>query len=86
MLGEGASGDSKPQIAVSEKHKAKSPPVWQEIKSDDGNSYYWNTVTNGKFLNHNETGNPHKAHIVWGAQYSFTFNKSLVLLLKITTY
>lgn len=25
----------------------KPPPLWQEVKNDDGSSYFWNTETNG---------------------------------------
>lgn len=41
------SGDSSATIVVSTQSTKKTPPVWNEVKSDDGSSYFWNTVTNG---------------------------------------
>lgn len=51
MLGQ--NGNSSKDIVVTNVTKtAEKPekPVWQEVKSDDGNSYYWNTQTNGNFF------------------------------------
>lgn len=40
------SGSDTP-IVVANTPTTKAPPAWQEVKSDDGSSYYWNTDTNG---------------------------------------
>lgn len=39
--------DEKPEVVLSTTSQKKTPPVWHEIKSDDGSSYFWNTITNG---------------------------------------
>ncbi|XP_034827239.2 WW domain-binding protein 4 [Maniola hyperantus] len=41
----GNSGTTSKDIVVSP-DTARETPVWQEIKNDDGNIYYWNTNTN----------------------------------------
>ncbi|KAF9413275.1 hypothetical protein HW555_008441 [Spodoptera exigua] len=41
------SGSSEATIVVSNSPTSKAPPAWEEVKSDDGSSYYWNTITNG---------------------------------------
>lgn len=38
----------KATIVVGDSQKSKTAPVWHEAKGEDGNSYYWNTITNGK--------------------------------------
>ncbi|CAH2245043.1 jg17440 [Pararge aegeria aegeria] len=40
------SGSTSKDIVVACDTIIKETPVWQEIKSDDGNIYYWNTETN----------------------------------------
>ncbi|CAH0702479.1 unnamed protein product [Spodoptera exigua] len=40
------SGSSEATIVVSNSPTSKAPPAWEEVKSDDGSSYYWNTITN----------------------------------------
>ncbi|KAL0880724.1 hypothetical protein ABMA27_001939 [Loxostege sticticalis] len=44
MLGQ--SSESNVAIVSTSSTKTKSPPIWNEVKNDDGSSYYWNTVTN----------------------------------------
>ncbi|KAF9808645.1 hypothetical protein SFRURICE_019803 [Spodoptera frugiperda] len=39
-------GSSEATIVVSNSPTSKAPPAWEEVKSDDGSSYYWNTITN----------------------------------------
>ncbi|XP_053612504.1 WW domain-binding protein 4 isoform X2 [Plodia interpunctella] len=40
-------GDNKNELTTASSSTAPSrAPVWHEVKGDDGNSYYWNTVTN----------------------------------------
>lgn len=41
------SGSSETTIVVSNVPTSKAAPAWEEVKSEDGSSYYWNTVTNG---------------------------------------
>lgn len=40
------SGSSDTAIVVANAPTSKAAPAWEEVKSEDGSSYYWNTVTN----------------------------------------
>lgn len=44
----GNAGSTSKDVVKSADIPAKETPAWQEVKSDDGNIYYWNTQTNGK--------------------------------------
>ncbi|KAI5633156.1 u1 zinc finger domain-containing protein [Phthorimaea operculella] len=49
MLGQqtSSSGNSGENPAITTASaKSKAPPAWQEVKSEDGSSYFWNTETN----------------------------------------
>lgn len=48
MLDQIKSSDSNTEVILKAQSKTE-PPVWQEVKNDDGSSYYWNTKTNGNF-------------------------------------
>lgn len=47
MVGQTIAGESSSTLLVTTQTKKKAPPIWNEIKSEDGSSYFWNTVTNG---------------------------------------
>lgn len=46
LLSQTNSSDEKPAVVLSDTSQKKTPPIWHELKSDDGNSYFWNTITN----------------------------------------
>ncbi|CAB3223625.1 unnamed protein product [Arctia plantaginis] len=46
MVGQTLAGESDTKVVVATQTKKKAPPVWNEIKSENGSSYFWNTVTN----------------------------------------
>lgn len=47
MVKESSTTESQATLVVGDTKKAKSAPVWHEVMGEDGNAYYWNTITNG---------------------------------------